>query len=51
MLIQAVGCADALVDKVQSLSRRRSSYELAAKCYFYYGRAYELVGRLHEIRR
>lgn len=48
---QAVKCVDALLEKVQSLSSRRSSYELSAKCYFYYGRAYELVGRLHEIRR
>jgi 26S proteasome regulatory subunit N3 len=46
----AVKCVDTLIEKVQSLSSRRSSYELSAKCYFYYGRAYELVERLHEIR-
>ena len=46
---QAVKCADALVAKV-SAQNRRSLDPLAARCYYYYSRAHENVGRLGEIR-
>lgn len=46
---KAVFCSDALVQKLASHNRRTLD-PLAAVCYFYYSRAYELVDRLKEIR-
>ena len=49
-VLQAVKCSDVLMDKVSVLNRRTLDL-LAAKCYFYYSRAYELTGQLDRIRR
>jgi len=46
---KAVLCSDALVQKLATHNRRTLD-PLAAVCYFYYSRVYELVGRLKEIR-
>eukprot|EP00117_Sycon_ciliatum_P009728 scpid25353/ scgid11903/ 26S proteasome non-ATPase regulatory subunit 3; 26S proteasome regulatory subunit RPN3; 26S proteasome regulatory subunit S3; Proteasome subunit p58 len=46
---QAVSCATSLVEKVNTFNRR-SLDAIGARCYFYYGRAYELVDRMQEIR-
>jgi len=46
---KAVTCSDALVKKLATHNRRTLD-PLAAVCYFYYSRAYELVDRLKEIR-
>jgi len=45
----AVECANSLMDKVSSHNRRTLDM-LAAKCYFYYARAYELTDRMDKIR-
>lgn len=47
--VQAVKCANALMDKVTSYNRRTLDM-LAAKCYFYYSRAYELTKQLDTVR-
>merc|ERR1712168_1007295 len=46
---KAVTCSDYLVQKLATHNRRTLD-ALAAVCYFYYSRAYELVARLKEIR-
>lgn len=46
---KAVLCSEALVQKLATHNRRTLD-PLAAVCYFYYSRSYELVGRLKEIR-
>ncbi|XP_065666247.1 26S proteasome non-ATPase regulatory subunit 3 isoform X2 [Hydra vulgaris] len=46
---KAVTCADALVQRVSTYNRRTLDL-IAASCYFYYSRSYELVNRLTEIR-
>jgi len=46
---EGVKCAEALMKKVTSLNRRTLDM-LAAKCYFYYSRAYELSNQLEKIR-
>jgi len=46
---KAVVCSETLVQKLATHNRRTLD-PLAAVCYFYYARAYELVGRLKEIR-
>jgi len=46
---KAVTCSDFLVQKLATHNRRTLD-PLAAVCYFYYSRAYELVDRLKEIR-
>lgn len=48
-LEHAVKCSDLLMLKVQGQNRRTLDI-LAAKCYFYHSRCYELAGRLDEIR-
>lgn len=46
---EAVTCADRLMQKIVDLNRRTLDI-LAAKCYFYYARAYEVTNRLEQIR-
>jgi len=46
---KAVLCSDFLVQKLSNYNRRTLD-PLAAVCYFYFARAYELVDRLKEIR-
>jgi 26S proteasome regulatory subunit N3 len=46
---KSVLCSEALVQKLATHNRRTLD-PLAAVCYFYYARAYELVGRSQEIR-
>ena len=50
LLLQAVKCSDSLMSKVTSHNRRTLDM-LAAKCYFYHSRAYEITGQLDKIRR
>merc|ERR1712142_179930 len=45
----AIKCADRLMQKIVDLNRRTLDI-LAAKCYFYYARAYEVTHRLEQIR-
>jgi len=47
---RAVECGKLLMIKVETHSARRTMDLLAAKCYFYYTRVYELDGRLSQIR-
>ncbi|XP_076165723.1 putative 26S proteasome non-ATPase regulatory subunit 3 [Ptiloglossa arizonensis] len=44
-----IQCSEALLGKIIAQNRRTIDL-IAAKCYFYYSRAYELVDRLDEIR-
>lgn len=46
---EAVQCSEILLQKIIAQNRRTIDL-IAAKCYFYYSRAYELVGRLDKIR-
>ncbi|XP_064472370.1 26S proteasome non-ATPase regulatory subunit 3-like [Ornithodoros turicata] len=46
---QAVKCSDELMQKIQSQNRRTLDL-LAAKCYFYHSRCYELTGQMNKIR-
>lgn len=46
---KAMSCADNLTTKLASHNRRTLD-PLAAVCYFYYSRSYELLGRLKDIR-
>ncbi|KAG8226611.1 hypothetical protein J437_LFUL007684 [Ladona fulva] len=46
---EAVRCSDLLMSKVSS-QNRRSIDLVAAKCYFYFSRAYELTNQLDKIR-
>ncbi|KZC11264.1 PREDICTED: probable 26S proteasome non-ATPase regulatory subunit 3 [Dufourea novaeangliae] len=46
---EAVQCSEALLQKIIAQNRRTIDL-IAAKCYFYYSRSYELVGRLDKIR-
>nr|XP_003705277.1 PREDICTED: probable 26S proteasome non-ATPase regulatory subunit 3 [Megachile rotundata]XP_012145131.1 PREDICTED: probable 26S proteasome non-ATPase regulatory subunit 3 [Megachile rotundata] len=46
---EAVQCSETLLQKIIAQNRRTIDL-IAAKCYFYYSRAYELVGRLNKIR-
>lgn len=46
---QAVDLAEKIMDKIAS-HNRRSLDIIAAKCYFYYGRVYELNNKLDQIR-
>ena len=46
---EACECSSSLVHKLESLNRRTLN-PLSAKCYFYYTRAYELQGKLEDIR-
>ncbi|XP_066949823.1 probable 26S proteasome non-ATPase regulatory subunit 3 [Macrobrachium rosenbergii] len=45
----AIKCSDQLMTKVTSVNRRTLDL-LAARCYFYHSRAYEVNNRLEEIR-
>jgi len=45
-----LSCANELVDKLDKWNRRTLD-PLSSKVYFYYSRAYELAGRLADIRR
>ncbi|KAK9510212.1 hypothetical protein O3M35_005045 [Rhynocoris fuscipes] len=45
----AVKCSDALMNKLSSQNRRTIDL-IAAKCYFYHSRAYELTNQLEKIR-
>ncbi len=45
-----VACATDLVDKLEKWNRRTLD-PLSSKVYFYFSRAYELAGRLADIRR
>lgn len=45
----AVSCSDLLMQKIQGQNRRTLDL-LAAKCYFYHSRSYELSGQLEKIR-
>lgn len=47
---EAVQCSEALVQKIISQNRRTIDL-IAAKCYFYHSRAYELTNHLDKIRR
>jgi len=47
---QAVECANALMDKVAAQNRRTLDL-LAAKCYYYYSRSYEVTDQLDKVRR
>nr|BAN21246.1 26S proteasome regulatory subunit S3 [Riptortus pedestris] len=47
--VEAVKCSDALMGKVTA-QNRRSLDLIAAKCYFYHSRAYELTNQLDKIR-
>ena len=49
-VMQAVDCANLLMQKVSALNRRTLD-SLAAKCYYYYSRAYELTNQLDKVRR
>lgn len=46
---EAVTCADRIMQKIVDLNRRTLDI-LAAKCYYYYARAYEVTNRLEQIR-
>jgi len=46
---QAIACSDLLMKKVTSINRRTLDL-LAARCYYYHSRAYEVNSRLEEIR-
>ncbi|CAH1775755.1 unnamed protein product [Owenia fusiformis] len=46
---EAVKCSDNLIEKVTSLNRRTIDM-LAAKCYFYHARVYELTDQLDKVR-
>jgi len=46
---KAIQCVDVLAQKLATHNRRTLD-PLAATCYFYYGRCYELVDRLKDIR-
>lgn len=46
---EAVNCSEALVKKIIVQNRRTIDF-IAAKCYFYHSRAYELVNQLEKIR-
>lgn len=48
-LTQAITCADLLMNKIVP-QNRRSLDMLAAKCYFYYSRSYELNDKISTIR-
>lgn len=50
LIFQAVKCSDVLVKKLDA-QNRRSLDQLSAKAYFYHSRAYELIGKLDQIRR
>ena len=43
-------CANALMDKVAAQNRRTLDL-LAAKCYYYYSRSYEVTDQLDKVRR
>jgi 26S proteasome regulatory subunit N3 len=46
---QAVQCSDLLMTKLQQQNRRTSDL-IAAKCYYFHSRSYELTGQLSKIR-
>ncbi|KAF7997201.1 hypothetical protein HCN44_005478 [Aphidius gifuensis] len=46
---EAVQCSEALAKKVTGENRRTMDL-IAAKCYFYHSRVYELIGKLDKIR-
>jgi len=46
---EAVKCTESLMSKATTLNRRTLDM-LAAKCYFYYARAYEMTGQFDRIR-
>lgn len=48
-LRDALECANLLMDKITSYNRRTLDM-LAAKCYFYYARAYEITNQLDQVR-
>lgn len=45
----SIPCAQALINKVMSVNKP-IVHLLGARCFFYYSRAYEMAGRLHEAR-
>jgi len=45
-----VECANTLMDKVAAQNRRTLDL-LAAKCYYYYSRSYEVTDQLDKVRR
>uniref|UniRef100_A0A0X3NUT5 26S proteasome non-ATPase regulatory subunit 3 n=1 Tax=Schistocephalus solidus TaxID=70667 RepID=A0A0X3NUT5_SCHSO len=46
---QATKCSSLLMERTQEVNRRTMAL-LASRCFFYHGRAFELDGRLEEIR-
>ncbi|XP_066936417.1 26S proteasome non-ATPase regulatory subunit 3-like [Clytia hemisphaerica] len=46
---KALACSESLVDKVSAYNRRTLD-SLAAVCYFYHSRIYEILGQLQDIR-
>ncbi|BHF57281.1 26S proteasome non-ATPase regulatory subunit 3 [Sparganum proliferum] len=46
---QATRCSSLLMERTQEVNRRTMAL-LASRCFFYHGRAFELDGRLEEIR-
>jgi 26S proteasome regulatory subunit N3 len=46
---KAIDLAEKMMDKI-TCQNRRSLDIIAAKCYFYYSRTYELNGKLDKIR-
>ena len=49
-IVYSVYFLDALMQKVIS-QNRRSLDTLAARCYFYYQRSFELIGQMDKARR
>jgi 26S proteasome regulatory subunit N3 len=47
--VLSLAFADALMDKIVSVDRRTLDL-LAARCYFYHTRCYELIGRMESVR-
>ena len=48
-ILQAVTCSEKLMTKLVAQNRRTLDI-LAARCYFYHSRAYELTNKLDKIR-
>lgn len=44
-----IPCAQALIKRVMAVSKP-TMHLLGARCFFYYSRAFEMAGRLHEVR-
>lgn len=48
-LNDSIPCAQALINRVMSVNKP-AMHLLGARCFFYYSRAFEMAGRLHEAR-